>query len=185
MRKQNVITALLLAGAAAVAGCASEVDLRAADTTMGAAAALAPADMKFAMSAARSGLFEVEVSRMAAAKATVPAVRGFAQALVHDHTAANQELAAVLHRKGLSAPSTLPPHLQSQLRRLARMSGASFDNAYIRMVGLQDHQRDIAAFERSIPKLSDRDLRGWAEKNLPVLRTHLRDAQDVAGLLAG
>lgn len=185
MRKHNVITALLLAAAAAVAGCASEVDLRAPGTTLGAAAALAPADMNFAMSAARGGLFEVEASRLAAAGATMPAVRGFAQMLVHDHTTANQQLAAVLHRKGLAVPSALPPHLQLQLRRLSRMSGASFDNAYIRMVGLQDHQRAIAAFERAIPSLSDRDLRDWAEKNLPVLRAHLRGAQDVAGLLAG
>jgi putative membrane protein len=184
MKKLETTVAVMVAAAAALAGCATHVDLAPA-ATMGAAAALAPADMHFAMAAAGSGMFEVEVSRMAAAKATVPAVRNFAQMLVHQHTMANNELIAVLHRKGVTPPAALPAHLRSQLRQLSGMSGASFDNAYIRMVGLQDHQQDIATFERAIPRLGDRDLRGWAEKNLPVLQMHLREAQDVAGLLAG
>lgn len=200
MKTLNLMAGVLVGTASCITGCAdwyggepaatpavvATPTARAAPAPMPTVApALAPADLHFADAAAGSGIFEVEVSRMAADRATIPAVRNFARMLVRDHTAANNELMDILHRRGVTPRTGIPPHLRAELEHLSGLSGATFDHEYIHMVGVQAHQHDIATFERAMPTLQDRGLHAWAERTLPVLRTHLRDAEHIAGTLAG
>src|SRR4051812_45129774 len=50
------------------------------------------ADRDFFTKAAKAGMEEVEISRVAAERTTNPDVRKLAQMIVEDHTAANEEL---------------------------------------------------------------------------------------------
>ena len=67
----------------------------------------------------------------------------------------------------------------------ASPAGAAFDEEFIRIAGVQDHQHAIAQFDQASRTLADADLQAWTVKTLPVLRTHLQAAQDIAGKLAG
>ena len=79
-------------------------------TTSGSVAAgsqLPPADSQFVTKAAEGGQFEVEIAKLAADKATDPHVKEFAQMLVDDHTAANENLP---RRSRCCAPTAIIEH---------------------------------------------------------------------------
>lgn len=198
--KTSVTFTLGLVAAAALAGCAGNRASMGAGpsavvaptpsvttTTVAtpAAARLAAADLQFVAVAAGSGMYEVEASRVALTRAADPQVRAYAQMLVNHHTANNNELMALVSAKGHSVAPGLPPTLQQKVATLSGLSGAAFDREYIRMTGVQDHMATIAAFEQGRSRVADRDLVAFIDKTLPVLRTHLQQAQDLAGRMAG
>jgi putative membrane protein len=175
-----------------LASCASHVDLG-----MGAPPApvampgpapvrLAPAERDFALQAASKGLYEVEVSRLAASRAQNPAVRNFAQAMVVHYTQSNSELVALMNARGIATPHTLTDDKSAKLQRLGALPPSeAFDNGYIRVVGIEEHQEAIATLEKARGEVNDPELRAWIERNLPVLRNQLLAAQTIAGTLAG
>lgn len=177
--KRSVAAALALALAGAVS---AQVDTT--PSTGATTVATSPAqdsrvtrgDRVFMEQAARSGLFEVEVSRLAAARAADPGVRAFAAMLVEHHTAVNQELSRLALARNVKLPGELPKGLREDIDKLGRLSGAAFDAAYIRQVGIQAHQKDVARFEQGSLKARDAELKAWIDNTLPTLRDHLAQA---------
>jgi putative membrane protein len=157
-------------------------------TVMGAttpAVTFTAADTQFIAVAAGAGMYEVEAARLALTHATMPQVRSYAQMLLDQHTAANKELMALVGNKGHRVAPGLPGELQMKINTLSGLKGDAFDREFVRMTGVQDHMAAIAAFEKSRASVSDTDLRAYIDKSLPVLRTHLQQAQDLAGRMAG
>lgn len=64
-------------------------------------------------------------------------------------------------------------------RRLAKKDGAEFDKEFIAMM-VDDHEDDIALFDRKSQKADDADVRAFAEESLPTLQRHLKEAQRIA-----
>jgi putative membrane protein len=81
---------------------------------------LARADRKFIENAAKSGLFEVQVAKLAESKATDPAVKDFAKMLVDQHTNANNELTQLANSKGVELPAA--PGFMKRHRRGLRQA---------------------------------------------------------------
>lgn len=69
-------------------------------------------DVAFAKQAAEDGMKEVEHSKMVASKASNAQVKAYANRLVKDHTASNNELKSIAKRKNieLPAPPTMSDH---------------------------------------------------------------------------
>jgi len=199
--KTAITLATGLLGAALLAGCAGHRSSMGAapagvaattttttTTTMAAAPAasrLSAADVQFVAVAAGSGMYEVEASRVALSRATDPQVRAYAQMLVDHHTTSNNELMTIVGTKGQRIAPALPASLQQKVTMLSGLSGPAFDREYVRMTGVQDHRAAIAAFEQAQGSVADRDLQAFIVKTLPVLRSHLQQAQDIAGRMAG
>lgn len=150
-----------------------------------AATRLPAADQQFIAVAAGAGMYEVEVARVAVSRASNAQVRSYAQMLLDHHTANNRELMTLVSTKGHRVAPGLPAPLQQKLTRLSGLSGAEFDREFIRTTGVQDHTAAIAAFEQGRSSVTDRDLRAYIDKSLPVLRQHLQGAQTLGGQLAG
>lgn len=150
-----------------------------------AAASLPAADMKFVALAAGAGMYEVEAARLAASRAGSPEVRAYAQMLLEHHTASHNELVALLRGKGHRIVAGLPPELQQRVNTLSALSGAAFDREFVRTTGVQDHKAAIAAFEEGSRTVTDSDLKAYIGKSLPVLRSHLQQAESLAGRMAG
>lgn len=147
---------------------------------------LTPAERDFAAQAMAKGLYDVEVSRLAAARAVNPSVRNFAQAMVVHYTQSNGELVALMNARGVAPPHILADDKAAKLQRLAALPPSeAFDNGYIRVVGIEERQETIAAFEKARAEASDSELRTWIERGLLTLRRHLSAAQEIAGSLAG
>jgi putative membrane protein len=140
-------------------------------------AKLARSDRKFIENAAKGGLFEVQVAKLAESKASDPAVKDFAKMLVDQHTNANNELTQLANSKGVELPAA-PGFMQRHSENsLAKRSGADFDKHFVSEVGIKDHQKDIKDFEKAAKDVKDPDLKAFIEKTLPTLREHLAQAQ--------
>jgi putative membrane protein len=141
------------------------------------------AERLFASAAAANSLYEVEASRLALARAANPQVKAYAQMVVDQLTQSNHELAALMRAKGMSPPRGLAADKLTKLHRLTELSEANFDKGYVRSVGIDDHQADVARFERASREASDHELKAWIGKVLPTLRGHLEAAQKTAAAL--
>jgi len=138
---------------------------------------VARGDRKFIEEAAGSGMFEVQVSQLAASKATDPQVKSYASMLVDHHTAANNELVKLANAKGVELPAAPKRSLRKEVEKLGKKSGAEFDRDYVREVGIKAHQKDIKLFEGASKDVKDPELKAFVDKTLPVLRDHLAQAQ--------
>lgn len=193
--RTSVSLSLSVVAAAALAGCAShrvEMGAPAAVVTVPAATVVATpavklsaADLHFVALAAGAGMYEVDAARVALSRASDPKVRSFAQMLLDQHTANNQELASILQAKGHRIAPGLPAELAQKVSKLSTLSGSAFDQEFIRTTGVADHMAAIAAFEQGDRSVTDRDLQAYIDKTLPALRSHLQQAQDLAGRMAG
>lgn len=132
----------------------------------------------FMKAAAQGGMAEVEMSKLAAAKAADPEVKRFAQTMVDDHGKANDELKALAGKKNFTLPADLGTH-QSDLDELKRLSGAEFDRTYVKLM-LNDHQRDVEAFQEQADRSADAELKAFAAKTLPTLKKHLESIQTIS-----
>jgi putative membrane protein len=144
---------------------------------------LTTAERLFASAAAANSLYEVEASKLALTCAESPQVKAFAQMMVEQLTQSNHELAALMRTKGMSPPRGLAADKLTKLHRLTELSEAKFDKGYVRSVGIDDRQADLARFERASREASDPELRAWISKALPTLRDHLEAAQKTAAAL--
>jgi putative membrane protein len=136
-------------------------------------------DKEFVAKAGMGGLAEVQMGTLALQKASSADVKAFAQRMVTDHSKANAELAEFATAKGLALPTELVGDTQAALDHLATLSGAEFDKAYMQHM-VEDHEKDVAEFDKASTSATDMDLKAWAGKTLPTLKEHLEQAKTTA-----
>ena len=119
---------------------------------------------------------EVELGRVAAQKGTNDAVKQFGQRMVDDHSKANTELMSVASSKGVTLPTELDAKHKAELTKFSNMSATVFDRAYSKEM-LDDHVKDVAAFDKESTKGTDADLKAFATRTLPTLQDHLKLAK--------
>lgn len=134
----------------------------------------------FMLKAAQGGIAEVELGRLASTKAQSADVKKFAQTMVQDHTNANTELKSIATKKNMMPPTDTDAEHKTVMTRLQNLSGAEFDRAYMDAM-VADHEKTIALFEAGSEIGTDADIKTFAAKTLPKLRTHLEMAQQIQG----
>ena len=133
-------------------------------------------DTAFVQQAAKGGIAEVELSRIAVTGAASSEVRSFAKEMVDAHTANNRELASVAGEQGISIPKeTDEEHIRLR-QKLSALRGAEFDKAYIEAMK-SDHQKMAELLQYSAKTVHSPQLRTYIDKTLPVVRHHLAMAQ--------
>jgi putative membrane protein len=141
-------------------------------------------DYKFATEAVRGSTEEITLGQLAAQKASSTAVQQFAQRMVQDHTKANQQLTQIVSQKGATLPATTTTGEERESERLAKLSGADFDKAYMsRMV--KDHKKDIKEFQKAANDARDPDIKNFAATTLPTLQEHLQMAENTEASVKG
>ena len=130
-------------------------------------------DKSFIEKAAKSGMEEVAISRVAVERATNPQVREFAQMMVSDHTGANTELTTLAMSKNLTLPVK-----DINVEKWEKRSAKGFDEEYMEKM-VSDHKDAVDLFEKEAKKGDDADLMNFAAKTLPSLTAHLAKAQDL------
>lgn len=148
---------------------------------------IARRDRKFIEEAVGSGMFEVQISQLAATKATDPQVKSFASMLVDHHTAANNQLVQIANARKVELPAAPKRSLRKDIEKLGKKNGAEFDRDYVRRVGIKAHEKDIKLFEKASRNVKDAELKVFVDKTLPQLREHLAQAQRLpqSGLAKG
>ena len=145
---------------------------------------IARSDRVFVSKAAMGGMGEVELGKLAQQKASNDQVKQFGAKMVEDHTKANDELKQIASSKGIDVPATVDRKSQSEMNQMQKLSGASFDRAYMRHM-VADHKKDIADFKKEANGGRDAELKGFASKTLPTLQEHLQMAQAANAAVSG
>lgn len=122
--------------------------------------------------AAQGGMAEVELGQLATTKAQNAEVKNFGQKMVTDHSKANTELKALAAKKAMTLPTDVNSSQKSMMEKLKGLSGAEFDKAYVDAM-VEDHETDVKLFEAQAKDDSDADLKAFAAKTLPTLKSHL------------
>lgn len=136
-------------------------------------------DQQFLRKAAADDLAEVEMAKLALHKASSQQVKGFAQTMVNDHGKAKVQLEKMASSKDVDMPKDMRAQSQAAKDRLAKFSGEQFDNAYMAEM-LKDHKEDLATFRRALNSVQDTEIREFADKSLPLLESHLKQAENIA-----
>src|SRR5262249_10894072 len=135
------------------------------------------ADQSFVTKAAQGGMAEVQLGQLAADNASTDEVKKCGQRMVTDHGKANDELKSLAQQKHITLPTDVDAKDKALHDRLAKMSGAAFDRAYMQHM-LTDHKTDVNQFKKESTSGKDPDVKAWAAKTLPTLEEHLRLAED-------
>lgn len=147
--------------------------------TGGTASAMSNEDKEFVIKAGTGGLAEVQIGTLALQKASNAGVKAFAQRMVTDHSKANAELAQLATTKGLALPTELTGEHKEMFDHLSSLNGAEFDKQYMKHM-VEDHEKDVAAFDKASTSATDADLKSWAGTTLPTLKEHLEQAKTTA-----
>ncbi|PYS99991.1 MAG: DUF4142 domain-containing protein [Acidobacteria bacterium] len=134
----------------------------------------------FLTEAASGGLAEVELGKIASSKAQNAEVKKFAEMMVTDHSKANDELKTLAAKKSITLPAAPMAKHESVIQKLQAMSGADFDKAYVDDM-LEDHEKDVAEFEKQSQSNPDADVKAFAAKTLPTLKKHLDAIKAIHG----
>lgn len=137
-------------------------------------------DQEFIAKAASGGMYEVKSSQLALQMGSSAEVKKLAQHMINDHTKANQELAALLTRKGQAVPAAMDQKHLDMVNQLARLQSGQFDKAYLEQQ-LKAHQETVKLFEAASKSLTDAQLKAWATQTLPTLKQHLQMVERAAG----
>ena len=134
-------------------------------------------DETFVMKAAHAGMEEVELGKLAVEKASSDEVKKFGQRMVDDHSKAGEELKTLAQNKHITLPGASDPQANAAYARLATLSGASFDRAYMQVMAA-GHRQALNDFRMETKMGQDADVKGWAAKTLPMIEEHVKLAQN-------
>ncbi len=132
--KQRWGIALAMASALAAAGTA-------------AAQQASQADRDFVAKVSQGGMYEVEAGKVAAMRATAPAVRNFGVLESHDHEGVGANLKRVANASGVTFSATLNAEFSARLAKLKAAPADQFD-AYYWNDMKQIHNKDHGLFEQ-------------------------------------
>ncbi len=144
----------------------------------------ATADHHFIMDAAKGGLAEVDLGKLASEKASNDQVKQFGQRMVTDHGKANDELKTIAQKKNITLPTELDAKDKAVHDRLSKLSGEAFDRAYMQTM-LRDHRKDVNEFKKESTAGKDPDVKQFASSTLPTLEEHLKLAQQTDRSVVG
>lgn len=155
------------------------------------------ADTAFIAQALTSGREEVELAKLAAEKSQNPQIKQFAQMLVSNHTAVNEQLVLLGQRNGAapvprddtqrggadspdSPPATSPgaAPTSAKAQELAKLSGAEFDRKFLAMI-VEGHEKSVELYTRQSESGADPAAKKLASEMLPKIREHLQQAKSL------
>ena len=120
--------------------------------------------------AAKGGMMEVTMGKMAEQNAQSDDVKSFGKRMVTDHSKANDELKSIASKKGVQLPSK------------EHSSKWTSDKTYMDMM-IKDHEKDLAEFKEEASSGSDPDVKKFADDTAKIVQEHLDLAKETQGKL--
>ncbi|HUK32263.1 MAG TPA: DUF4142 domain-containing protein [Vicinamibacterales bacterium] len=137
-------------------------------------------DIEFVLDAAKGGMAEVELGKLAAERSQNDEVKKFAQRMVDDHTKANAQLKQIADSKSIKLPADVEGKDKALMQRLEKLNGPAFDRAYMTAM-VSDHQKDVNEFKHEANAGRDSQVKSFASSTLPTLEEHLQQAKTARG----
>ncbi len=130
------------------------------------------ADQTFFNQASQANLAEIAAGKLAETKGNAK-VKSLGKQMVTDHTTAQNELVALAKKETVTIPMDPDAEHKQALADLNKLSGKSFDSAYMASQ-LADHKIAVALFSEESVNGSDPGAKAFAAKYLPKLKMHLQ-----------
>jgi putative membrane protein len=127
---------------------------------------LSSADKAFIKDAAKGGMMEVAMGRVAEKNASAGEVKNFGGRMVKDHGKANENLKEIAKEENVEWPAEKEPGKWKS------------DKEYVEAM-VKDHEKDLAAFEKEAKNGSDPKVKGFADKTAKTVREHLEMAKEI------
>jgi putative membrane protein len=148
-------------------------------------AAPPPNDAQIAHIAYTAGQIDVAAGKQALAKSHNKAVRSFAQVMVRDHNAVNDQALALVKKLGVTpqangTSASLAAAAKRKARELSMLKGAAFDRAYVRNEVAYHRTVNGALSGTLIPNAHNAELKGLLETGLSLFREHQMHAEQLA-----
>ena len=144
---------------------------------------MAPKTSDFITEVAQSDMFEIESSKLAAAKGQGD-VRSFANQMVTDHTKTTSELKPLAQAAHVTPPTQMSGEQRSKLDKLKAVSAKDFAALYIESQ-VTAHKAAVSLFQRYTQGGDNGPLKAWAGKTLPALQHHQDMAQGLQRVTTG
>jgi putative membrane protein len=135
-------------------------------------------DLAFAKDAARLGMAEIKLGKLAGDSGSSEAVKTFGTRMEAEHTKAGKKLKAAAALEHITLPADLAAKDQATYDRLSKLSGADFDRAFAQDM-VKYHQHDLQAFDREANRGKDAAIRGFASETVPMIQQHLEQAKEM------
>ena len=154
-------------------------------TYAAAAPAAKPTDPQIAHIAYTAGALDVAAGKQALDKSKNKEVRAFAQRMIGDHAAVNDQALALVKKLNVTpednpTSQALTKAADEERTKLASLVGAAFDKAYVDNE-VAYHKTVNAALETTlIPAAQNADLKALLEKGLKLFQSHEHHAEMLA-----
>lgn len=167
----NFPIAIVAAGMVAGAACAQP--------------ASQPTDPQIAHIAYTAGQIDVVAGQQALAKSKNVRIRDFAQEMVRDHTAVNDQALALVKRLGVTpeanqTSTALSSAAATKHAELAKLSGAAFDRAYVQNEIAYHKTVNAALSGTLIPSARNAELKELLSTGLKLFQEHQSHAEHLA-----
>jgi predicted outer membrane protein len=134
-------------------------------------------DKAFVQAASESSSTEIDTAKLATKQSQDKDVKDFAHQMMIDHTKLTVQLKMAAPHGVVVPKDNSDPAVLDALKPL---KGKAFDAAYIKTVGVEGHQKAVAAFQKEAQEGQNADLKKAAAKALPTIQHHLEMAQALA-----
>jgi putative membrane protein len=137
------------------------------------------ATQAFVTQAAQANRAEVEEAKYIMDHTKSQAVKDFAQRMISDHTTALDQLKQIASTDGYRVPNGVDPKDKESMDSLKHDKGGRMNMAYSSDQE-KDHRETISKFEQAAQNRAIAPVvRDYARTTLPVLKEHLRMAQQL------
>ena len=133
---------------------------------------------KFLVKSYESGLYEIQLSQLAATNGLDTDVKNLAATLVTDHTDINNKISALAASVGFVLPAAINADHQKSLQDLGKLTGANFDKKYIDAI-VSGHEKSVSSYKDAYENLAESDTKNLAAQTLPKIEDHLAMAKKV------
>jgi putative membrane protein len=143
-----------------------------------------PNDAQIAHIAYTADNIDIKAGQLALQKSQNTQVRAFAQDMVRDHTAVNDQALGLVKKLGVQpqdndASRSLMRQAEAETKRLEGLNGAAFDRAYAEHELAYHRQVNDAVRGTLIPSASNPELKSLLETGLKIFEGHQQHAQQL------
>ncbi|MBW3618160.1 MAG: DUF4142 domain-containing protein [Proteobacteria bacterium] len=144
-----------------------------------------PTDPQIAHIAYTAGQVDIAAGKQALAKSKNKQVRAFAQEMIRDHTAVNDQALALVKRLNVTpeanpTSAALAAGGAKKLQELSRLKGSAFDRAYLQNEVAYHQTVNGALSGTLIPNADNPELKGLLQTGLKLFTEHQRHAEQAA-----
>jgi len=131
---------------------------------------------------------EIEAGKIAQGKATNASVRAFANDMVREHTALQQQAQQLATKLELApqplANDSIAARSNTHQTALSSASGAAFDRQYMEFQ-VADHESTLAMLRQAERAAANPELKSFIRGAIPNVEQHLTRARDIRSKLGG